>query len=68
MDARLNADDFACQIIKSHDDDVKNKHSTEGATKFGVQFSKGTEEEFPEESTLALETVSSIKEEYSMQI
>ena len=49
MEERSNADDVACQIRKSHDDDVKNKYSTAGITKFRVQFLKGTEEEFPDE-------------------
>ena len=62
MDSRLNADDVACQIRKVHDDDVKNKHLTECTTKFRVQYRKGTEEEFPEESAFSLETVSAIKE------
>ena len=51
-EARSNADDVACQIKKSHDDNVKNKNSSVGATKFRVQFRKGTEEELLEESVL----------------
>ena len=53
-EARSNADAVACQIRKSHDDNVKNKNSSVGATKFRVRFRKGTEEELLEESTFIL--------------
>ena len=68
MEARSNVDDVAHQIRKLHDDDVRNKHSTAGATKFRVQFRKGAEDKFPEESTFVLETVAAIKEECSISI
>ena len=68
MEARSNADDFAFQIRKLHDDDVKNKNSTMVTTKFRVQFRKGTEEEFPEESDFILETFVANKDEHKISI
>ena len=50
MEARSNVDDDVFQIKKLHDDDMKNKNSSTGSTKFRVQFHKGTEEELLEES------------------
>ena len=50
MEARSNVDGVAVKIKKLHDDDVKNKNSSTGTTKFRAQFRKGTEEEFLEES------------------
>ena len=68
MKARSNVDDASFQIRKLHDDDVRNKHSMAGVTKFRVQFLKVIEEEFPEESAFTLETVAAIKEEHSRSI
>ena len=68
MEARSNVDDVAFKIKKLHDDDAKNKNSSTGTTKFRVQFRKGTEEEFPEESAFVLETVMAIKDEQKRSI
>ena len=43
IEAQSNVDDVACQIRKLHDDDIRNKHSTAGTTKFRVKLCKGAE-------------------------
>ena len=63
MEVRSSADGVMCQIRKSHNDEFKNKNSTAGTTKFRLQFRKGIEMEFLEESAFILEIISAIQGE-----
>ena len=69
MEARSNVDEIAHLIRKLHDSDAKQNYpSTDGTTKFKVQFRKGTEEEFPEESTFIIDAVNAVKDEHKRAI
>ena len=65
MEGRCDADEIACQIRKLNDNDVRRNYpSTDGTSKFEVQFRKGTEEEFPDESAFITDAVGAVKRIY----